>query len=167
MVTPDGPRGPRRKMSIGIVFLASHTGRAVIPTAYSCSRCWKIKGSWTDLVIPKPFAKVYLLGGRPVEVPAELEREELRQYATVIQTEMDRLNDEVEQLARGPIKALPLSASRFGFRPSGPRAPPLRTLRLGDSVIWPGVRGVFPFAWRATPRARHGLRSSCRRRYCH
>jgi len=99
VVTPDGPRGPRRQMSVGIVFLASHTGRAVVPTAYSCSRCWKIKGSWTDQVIPKPFAKVFLLAGDPINVPPSLGRDELQQYATLVQTEMDRLNAEAERLA--------------------------------------------------------------------
>jgi hypothetical protein len=105
VVTPDGPRGPRRQMSIGIVFLASHTGHAVIPTAYACSRCWKVKGSWTDLVIPKPFAKVSMLGGRPVEVPSGLERKELEHYSALIQAEMDRLNDEAEQLVGNTPKA--------------------------------------------------------------
>ena len=101
VVTPDGPRGPRRQMSIGIVFLASHTGRAVVPTAYSCSRCWKVKGSWTDLVIPKPFANVFLLAGDPIKVPPALGRDELQQYATVIQAEMDRLNERAECLSEG------------------------------------------------------------------
>jgi lysophospholipid acyltransferase (LPLAT)-like uncharacterized protein len=98
VITPDGPRGPRRQMSVGIVFLASRTGHAVVPTAYSCSRCWTIKGSWTELVIPKPFAKVFLLVGEPVKIPPALGRDELRQYAISIQVEMDRLNDEAERL---------------------------------------------------------------------
>ena len=101
MVTPDGPRGPRRQMSIGIVFLASHTGRAVVPTAYSCSRCWTVKGSWTDLVIPKPFANVFLLAGDPIKVPPALGRDELQQYAVLIQAEMDRLNERAECLSEG------------------------------------------------------------------
>jgi lysophospholipid acyltransferase (LPLAT)-like uncharacterized protein len=99
VVTPDGPRGPRRQMSVGIVFLASHSGRAVVPTAYSCSRCWTFKGSWTDLVIPKPFAKVFLLAGDPIKVPPGLDRDELQRYASLIQADMDRLNDEAERLA--------------------------------------------------------------------
>lgn len=99
VVTPDGPRGPRRQMSVGIVFLASHTGRSVIPTAYSCSRCWKIRGSWTDQIIPKPFARVLFLAGNPIKVPPDLRRNELQPYADSIQSEMDRLNVEAERLA--------------------------------------------------------------------
>ena len=63
VITPDGPRGPTRRMSIGIVYLASRTGRAVVPTGFACSRCWRWKGSWSDLIIPKPFAEVVLIAG--------------------------------------------------------------------------------------------------------
>ncbi len=96
VVTPDGPRGPRRQMSVGIAYLASRTGRAVAPTAYACSRCWRIPGKWTDLIIPKPFAKVSLVVGNPIKVPQDIDREELKQYAELIQAEMDRLHEEVE-----------------------------------------------------------------------
>jgi lysophospholipid acyltransferase (LPLAT)-like uncharacterized protein len=98
-ITPDGPRGPRRRMSVGIAFLASRTGRAVVPTAYSCVRCWTIRGSWTNLVIPKPFTKVFLLGGTPIKVPPDLETSQLQQYADHIQAEMDRLNTAAELLS--------------------------------------------------------------------
>lgn len=101
VMTPDGPRGPRRQMSMGIVFLASHTGRAVVPTAYCCSRCWRFKGSWTDLVIPKPFASVFLLAGDPIKIPPALERDELQAYVAQVQAAMDRLNERAECLSEG------------------------------------------------------------------
>ncbi|MGH7201736.1 MAG: lysophospholipid acyltransferase family protein, partial [Planctomycetaceae bacterium] len=41
VITPDGPRGPRRRLKNGIVFLASHSGRKIIPTAYACTRAWR------------------------------------------------------------------------------------------------------------------------------
>ncbi|MBN1591395.1 MAG: DUF374 domain-containing protein [Pirellulales bacterium] len=100
VLTPDGPRGPRRQMSVGIAFLASRTGRAVIPTASSCARCWMIPGSWTDLMVPKPFTKVFLLGGAPIVVPPGLGGKELRPYVDRIQVEMDRLNEAAELLAK-------------------------------------------------------------------
>ena len=96
VITPDGPRGPRREISVGIAYLASRTGRAVVPTAYSCTRCWRIRGSWTDLLIPKPFSKVFLLAADPIEVPAELDSTQLQEHVASIQTEMDRLNAAAE-----------------------------------------------------------------------
>lgn len=101
VITPDGPRGPSRKISTGIVYLASRTGRAIVPTAYSCDRCWKIRGSWTHLLIPKPFSRVFLLGAEPVKVPAELGSAQLQEYVSLLQSAMDRLNTEAERLANG------------------------------------------------------------------
>jgi len=101
VITPDGPRGPSRQMSMGIAFLASRTGHAVVPTAYSCVRCWRIKGKWTDLIIPKPFTRVYLLAGSPIEVPPDLKPDQLQQYVAQIQAAMDRLNDKAERLSKG------------------------------------------------------------------
>ena len=110
VITPDGPRGPRRKMSAGIAFLASRTGRAVVPTAFSCVRCWRIRGSWTDLVIPKPFTKVFLLGGDPVRIPPDLGSDQLQPYVNRIQAEMDRLNAAAERLS-GTAAPEPLTAA--------------------------------------------------------
>lgn len=100
VITPDGPRGPARQMSPGIAYLASRTGRAVVPTAFACSRSWRIRGSWTDLIVPQPFARVVLVVGAPIWVPAALSAEELRDHVLEIQTAMDDLNDTAENEIR-------------------------------------------------------------------
>ena len=101
VMTPDGPRGPRRQISRGTVFLASRSGRAIVPTAFTCEKSWTIRGSWTDLVIPKPFSKVFLLAGDPIEVPAGVSRDKLAEYALHIQGHMDCLDSHASQLASG------------------------------------------------------------------
>lgn len=100
-ITPDGPRGPRHELKSGIVFLASHTGRGIIPTAYTCESCWKFRGSWTDMMVPKPFTKIYVRGGAPFHVPANLSREALDIYRFRLEAQMNRLEAEAEALARG------------------------------------------------------------------
>jgi lysophospholipid acyltransferase (LPLAT)-like uncharacterized protein len=105
VITPDGPRGPRRTMQSGIVSLASHTGRAIVPTAYGCVRSWKIKGSWTDLLMPMPFTKILLLAGEPIRVPADLSREQVASYNALVQEEMNRLGVEVEEMVALSHKA--------------------------------------------------------------
>ncbi len=120
VITPDGPRGPRRKMQSGIVFLASRTGRAIVPTAYACTRSWKIKGSWTDLMMPKPFTKIFLLAGEPIKVPSDLSREEVARYTALVQDEMDRLGSEVERMAAlAPSAAEPQPKKAFRVQGSG------------------------------------------------
>jgi lysophospholipid acyltransferase (LPLAT)-like uncharacterized protein len=101
VITPDGPRGPRREIKPGAVFLASQTGRRICTGAYACRHEWRIKGSWTDMAIPKPFTTIYLLTGAPITVPPNLPRIELDRYVQIVQTEMDRLTAEAEALTRG------------------------------------------------------------------
>lgn len=100
-ITPDGPRGPRRQMKVGILFLASHSGRPIIPVASTCRRAWVIRGNWTDLLIPKPFSRAVYLFGEPFHVPANLSRDELDRYRIRLQAEMERLDAIAEQIAAG------------------------------------------------------------------
>jgi lysophospholipid acyltransferase (LPLAT)-like uncharacterized protein len=114
VITPDGPRGPRRRLKPGAIFVASQTGRPVCAGAYACRRYWRIRGSWTDLAVPKPFTTVYAATGTPIPVPPNLSREELDAYVTRVQAAMDRLSDQVEQLARGELEQIEFDAAVGG-----------------------------------------------------
>lgn len=95
-ITPDGPRGPRHVMKQGLVFLASRTGREIVPVAYGCRREWRIRGSWTDMLLPMPFTEIFVCAGRPLYVPADLEREGLDMWRRVLEHEMHRQEAEVD-----------------------------------------------------------------------
>jgi lysophospholipid acyltransferase (LPLAT)-like uncharacterized protein len=99
VMTPDGPRGPRRRTKLGMVFLAAHTGRAIVPTGFAATRAWNMRGSWTNLAIPKPFSTLYLLTGAPITVPPDASRETMAEIEAEVQREMDRLTAEAEHLA--------------------------------------------------------------------
>gem|GEM_PF-913419 len=91
VITPDGPRGPRRQMSRGIVYLASKTGNGIVPSAFACSNAWDVKGSWTSLTIPKPFSKVVALLDEPIYVPPNLNEVETNWFVDSVQQRMDKL----------------------------------------------------------------------------
>lgn len=57
VITPDGPRGPRYKLSPGIIFLAAQTGLPLMRIHVEYERFWELK-SWDRFRIPKPFSKV-------------------------------------------------------------------------------------------------------------
>lgn len=111
-ITPDGPRGPRRQAKSGIVFLASHSGRSIVPTAFACRRAWRVRGSWTDMLFPRPFTTIYAIGGRPLDVPPELTREQLEQYTARLQAEMERLDAELQRWVVGEIATSPSVGSQ-------------------------------------------------------
>ena len=111
VMTPDGPRGPRHELKDGLAFVASRTEKEVVPTAFSATRSWMFPGSWTDLMIPKPFSRVFLLTGEPVRIPPDADRETLERYTQMLQAEMDRLNEAARRLATGDVIEYPQAAN--------------------------------------------------------
>lgn len=100
-MTPDGPRGPRRQMKEGIIYISSRSGRPVVPTALIGDRYWSIPGRWTNMMIPKPFSKVLLIAGTPIVIPEDLSREEMSEWAGFLQSEMERLDGLAQRIIAG------------------------------------------------------------------
>lgn len=115
VVTPDGPRGPRRTMKDGIAYLASRTGKLVVPTAFACTSAWSWGAGWTDLVVPKPGSTVIALGGEGILIPPDAGRSELEQFTLQIQTQMDRLNTQAAELVAATVAARNRAASPKEF----------------------------------------------------
>jgi lysophospholipid acyltransferase (LPLAT)-like uncharacterized protein len=57
LVTPDGPRGPRHKVSDGAIALAHKAKAPVMVVNYLPTSYWQLN-SWDRFVIPKPFSKI-------------------------------------------------------------------------------------------------------------
>ena len=70
VITPDGPRGPRHTMNVGLAWLSRATGAPILPVACAVDRAWRL-GSWDRFVVPKPFARVHVHYGEPILVPAD------------------------------------------------------------------------------------------------
>ncbi|MDA1015280.1 MAG: lysophospholipid acyltransferase family protein [Planctomycetota bacterium] len=105
-ITPDGPRGPKRELKSGIVFLASHMGRRIVPVGAAASRCWRLHGSWTDLVIPKPFSKVHFVTGKAITIPAKLSKDQLRDLTVIVEQQLHATQSCAERLANGLISSI-------------------------------------------------------------
>ena len=58
-ITPDGPRGPRKKAKNGAYRVASKYNVSVVAVGASASRFWSLP-SWDRTVIPKPFSTIYI-----------------------------------------------------------------------------------------------------------
>jgi hypothetical protein len=107
VMTSDGPRGPEHQVKDGLAYIASRSGKPVLPATFGCSRQWYFQGSWTDLIIPSLFAKLHIIIGEPIFIPAKAKRGELAEYTARIQAEMDRLDKLAKQLALGQIDEMP------------------------------------------------------------
>jgi lysophospholipid acyltransferase (LPLAT)-like uncharacterized protein len=67
VVTPDGPRGPRRVAAPGVAQLAALSGRPVLPCAARSTRQRVLK-SWDRMRLPLPFGRGVLVCGAPLAV---------------------------------------------------------------------------------------------------
>lgn len=90
-ITPDGPRGPHHQLKEGIVYLASRTGRPIVPIISYYHNAWHIDGKWTGLWIPKPFSRCSYLLGAPFVVPQDATRAEVTRFRDLLQMEITRL----------------------------------------------------------------------------
>jgi lysophospholipid acyltransferase (LPLAT)-like uncharacterized protein len=66
-ITPDGPRGPRRRAAGGVAMLAALSGVAVLPCAAQTSRRHALR-SWDRMVLPLPFGRGVLVCLQPILV---------------------------------------------------------------------------------------------------
>ena len=96
-ITPDGPRGPRRVMQPGAVYLASKTGMPLIPVGAAVRDCWRAR-SWDRMALPKPGTVVLMVLGEPIEVPAKPDREGLDRELARAQAAQDEVQRQAESL---------------------------------------------------------------------
>ncbi len=67
-LTPDGPKGPRRKAASGVALLPAMANVPVLPCAVQMTR--KIRtGSWDRMILPLPFGRGVMVFGAPIAVP--------------------------------------------------------------------------------------------------
>lgn len=83
-ITPDGPKGPRREVQRGVVFLASRSGLPVVPYGLAFSRAWRAR-SWDRFAVPLPFSCIYGVTGPALEVPPDLNRDQQDEYAAELE----------------------------------------------------------------------------------
>ncbi|MDB5414705.1 MAG: hypothetical protein JWR10_3040 [Rubritepida sp.] len=70
VITPDGPRGPRRQAAAGVAQLAALTGKPVLPCAARVSRAVGLR-SWDRMEIPLPFGRGVLVASPAIPVPRD------------------------------------------------------------------------------------------------
>jgi lysophospholipid acyltransferase (LPLAT)-like uncharacterized protein len=97
-VTPDGPRGPRREVQDGLIYMASRTGLPIIPVGIGYCRPWRAK-SWDRFAVPRPWSRARCVTGAPIPIPAEIDREQLDVYRQQVQAALQHAGAVAEQWA--------------------------------------------------------------------
>lgn len=106
-ITPDGPRGPRMRVSPGIVQLARLTGTPIYPMASAASPC-RIFDSWDRAVLPLPFCRGLHLWGDPIEIPRDADRDQMEAVRRTLEESMNALTRRAEtEVGQAPVEPAP------------------------------------------------------------
>jgi len=111
--TPDGPKGPPKKVQPGTVYLAQRSGSPVLPVGVACAPCKRL-GSWDSHMVPLPFARAVLFFGDPLHIaPDEDEFDAALRIEEAINAAELRAEELLAQCGAPPP---PPSVSRKGRR---------------------------------------------------
>ena len=66
-ITPDGPRGPRHKVSEGTINIARISNKKILPMALAYKEQW-VLNTWDKFIIPKPFNKICIVWGDTIDI---------------------------------------------------------------------------------------------------
>lgn len=94
--TPDGPKGPPKKVQQGTVYMAQRSGCPVLPVGVACKPCKRLH-SWDSHMVPMPFSRAVIAFGDPLYVPEDMgEAEAAEMIEKAINSAEDRANEILE-----------------------------------------------------------------------
>lgn len=129
-ITPDGPRGPRRRLAAGCVFLASTLRIPIVAMGFGYQRPWRL-GTWDHFAIPRPWSRARGVVSRAIAVPPDLDRDAIEWHRAGLERLLVHLSDDAEAWATAGTR-------RAGERPV--RKEPSRV--AAKAAALPGLPGV-------------------------
>ena len=100
-ITPDGPRGPRRRVQAGVIYLAARTGLPVVPFGIAYANAWRMR-SWDCFAIPRPWSLAVCVTGQPIHVPENVGKDDLESYRLLVEEQLNAVTAEAEHLISRP-----------------------------------------------------------------
>jgi lysophospholipid acyltransferase (LPLAT)-like uncharacterized protein len=94
-VTPDGPKGPRRHVHQGMIYLASRTGLPIVGAGMAFRDPWRAR-SWDKFAVPRPFRAAACVTPEPVVVPRDADRAMLETCRVEVERRMQAAMIEAE-----------------------------------------------------------------------
>ncbi|HEX4000016.1 MAG TPA: lysophospholipid acyltransferase family protein [Pirellulales bacterium] len=97
-ITPDGPRGPRRTLAPGCIFLASKLGLPLVLMGFGYDRPWRA-GSWDRFAVPRLGSRIRAVTSPTIAIPPNLDRAGIELYRGKVERLLNRLTVEAEAWA--------------------------------------------------------------------
>ncbi len=97
-ITPDGPRGPRRQMAQGPIYLSSRLQLPLVVMGFGYDRPWRAN-SWDRFAMPRPFSRGRAIIGPPLMLPRDLDRDGMENCRLRVERLLNGLTCEAEAWA--------------------------------------------------------------------
>jgi hypothetical protein len=104
-ITPDGPRGPRRQLAAGCIYLASRLGIPLVPIGFGYDRPWRYRSAWDQFAVPRPYCRARHITGPRLNLPRRLDRLGVEHYRLQVERILNRLTSEAEAWAESGRRA--------------------------------------------------------------
>ena len=102
-ITPDGPRGPRMRVSAGAISAAKLTGALILPITFAASRS-RVFSSWDRFMLPFPFGRGVVRIGHPIEVPRDADKKRTEQIRKELERVLNDLTTTLDaEMGREPV----------------------------------------------------------------
>lgn len=135
-ITPDGPRGPRRRMAAGPIYLASRLQLPLVAMGFGYDRPCRVK-SWDRFALPLPYSRARAVIGPPMHLPRDLDRSGVEECRQRVERLMNCLSLEAEAWAEGGGRKAGEVAIRpqYAPRPLETQPTSAKTLRIAQSRV--------------------------------
>ena len=99
----DGPLGPCYEFKPGVVLMARIGGTPLVPLSCAADRAWTLR-RWDHFLLPKPFARVALAVGEPLDVPRSAPVGDLERYRAEIEERTNALKEQSKVALEASLK---------------------------------------------------------------
>jgi len=98
-LTPDGPRGPARSLSGGVITLARLSGAPILPVTILTER-HRLLRSWDHFRVALPFSNGAIVFGEPIVVDRLLDEDGKEAKRLEVEVALNEVTDQASQLVR-------------------------------------------------------------------
>lgn len=113
VLTPDGPRGPRRQLAAGCIYLASRLEIPLVPIGLGYHAPWRNRRAWDHFAIPRPWTRARAVTGPKIHIPPDIPKTEIESWRVRVEQYLNDLTTAAEHSAEtGAPVGQPVSLRR-------------------------------------------------------